>query len=310
MDLSPVFASARVQYAADGEACRRLFHGRGGCYPGLEGISVDWFPPVAVVTLHRELAWVSRTGLVDGLRAIMGERLACLLVQERHRDGAPWQTVFGAIPQTAYAVEAGLRYRLRLGTARNLGFFPDMARGRALVHSLASNQKVLNLFAYTCSFSLAALAGGAAQVVNLDMNRGALELGRQNHLDNGFDLRRASFLAHDLFKSFGKLRRLGPFDLVVIDPPSHQGASFSARRHWPRLVRQLSSVLAPRADVVACLNSPHLGPEFLEAVFTEQLPPARLIGRAGAPPEFPDRDPDRGLKILHYRWEALGAWQE
>jgi 23S rRNA (cytosine1962-C5)-methyltransferase len=136
------------------------------------------------------------------------------------------------------------------------------------------------------------------------MHRGALELGRQNHRDNGLDLRRASFLAHDLFKSFSKLRRLGPFDLAIVDPPSHQGASFSARRDWPRLLRQLPSLLAPGAEVVACLNSPHLGPEFLLDGFAEHAPGHRLMELLLPPRDFPDRFPERGLKVLQFRWEG------
>ena len=63
--------------------------------------------------------------------------------------------------------------------------------------------KVLNLFAYSCAF-IAALRGGAAEVHNLDMASGAV--GQRNHALN--NLRGASFLAHDLFSSWGKVKRL------------------------------------------------------------------------------------------------------
>ncbi len=304
MHLSPLLDEVRRRHDPTSEAARRLFHGRGGCYPGLEAVTVDWFPPVAVVTLHAPAPAPWLGALEEGLGAILGERLECLMVQLRHLPEAPWHVLRGTVPEPTYAVEAGLRYRLRLGQGQNLGYFPDMIDGRALVRRLATGRRVLNLFAYTCSFSVAALAGGAEQVTNLDMNRGALELGRQNHRDNSLELRRASFLVHDLFKSFGKLRRLGPFDLAVVDPPSHQGASFSAGRDWPRLLRHLPSLLAPGAEVVACLNSPHLGPEFLEDGFAEHAPGFSLQEILPPARDFPDRSPERGLKVMKFLWEG------
>ncbi len=139
----------------------------------------------------------------------------------------------------------GLSFRLRLGEAQNIGFFPDMAEGRKLVRERAADKRVLNLFAYSCSFSVAALAGGATQVVNLDMNRGALELGKLNHRINDIDLRQASFLPLEFFRSLSKLRKLGPFDLVICDPPASQGKSFTAEHHWPKLVRTLPELVSP-----------------------------------------------------------------
>ena len=304
MQLPPLLDQVGRRHDATSDAARRLFHGRGGCYPGLEAVAVDWFPPVAVVTLHAPVPDSWLVALEEGLGAILGKRLECLLVQRRHLPGAPWQVLRGAVPEPAHAVEAGLRYRLLLGKGQNLGFFPDMIDGRALVRRIATDRRVLNLFAYTCSFSVAALAGGAEQVTNLDMNRGALERGRLNHRDNDLELRRTSFLTHDLFKSFGKLRRLGPFDLVIVDPPSHQGASFSAHRDWPRLLRHLPTLLAPGAEVVACLNSPHLGPEFLLTRFADHAPGCSLCEILPPAQDFPDRLPERGLNVLRFRWEG------
>ena len=153
----------------------------------------------------------------------------------------------------------------------------------------------------TCSFSVAALAGGAQQVVNLDMNRGALALGRENHRLNGLELRRATVLAHDLFKSFGKVKKLGPYDLIVIDPPTAQGASFTARTDWPRILRRVGGWGAPGAQLIACLNAPQLGPEFLTELVERHLPHARLVETLGPPEDYPERYPERGLKLFHYQ---------
>lgn len=293
-----------IQTAAGGDDAVRLFHGRGQCHEGLLFVNVDWYAPVALVTLYSEEGELMLDPLLDGLSAKLGARLSCMVVQRRHLPEAPSEVVFGRLPDRLYAREAGLRYRLRLGEAQNIGFFSDMRRGRALVRALAPGRAVLNLFAYTCSFSVAALAGGADRVVNLDMSRTALAVGRENHRYNGLEHRRATFLAHDLFKSFGKLKRLGPFGIIVIDPPTEQGTSFSARTGWPKLARRLAQWAAPGADVVACLNAPQLGPEFLRELFARELPGATLVETLGPPDDFPEKHPERGLNILHFRLDS------
>jgi 23S rRNA (cytosine1962-C5)-methyltransferase len=300
-DVGHLVAAIRLAAASANDESRRLFHGRGGTYPGLESISVDWHPPVALVTVHGDVAEPWLPALADELRDALAERLTCVLVQRRALDGSPIEVLFGAVPAAPLAREDGLTFRLNLGAGQNIGFFGDMKQGRATVRRLAAGKSVLNLFAYTCAHSVAALAGGAQRVVNIDMSRKALEVGRQNHLDNGLDIRRASFLAHDVFKSFGKLRKLGPFDLVIVDPPTNQGRSFSAERDYPRAVRRLPSLVAHDAHVVACLNSPRLGADFLVDLFAEHMPTARLVEVSGAPDSFPELEPDKGLKVLDFQ---------
>lgn len=127
-----------------------------------------------------------------------------------------------------------------------------MAEGRRWVREFAAafksregrGARVLNLFACTCAFSVVPLQAGAAQVINVDMACGAISTGQQNHQLNG--LRQgASFLVHDIFNSWAKLTRNGPYDLVVIDPPCYQKASFVASKDYARLLRRLPGLLAP-----------------------------------------------------------------
>lgn len=282
-----------------GEA-RRLFHGRGHSFAGYEELTIDSFGPVLLVILYqrRSQPWL------DELAALLRLEVAgtsAVLLQERFLPQSPSRLLWGELPDEVDALEAGLRFRLRLGQGQNIGFFPDMAVGRELVRKLAAGRRVLNLFAYTCSFSVAALAGGARQVVNLDMNKGALELGRFNHRLNGIDTRQVSFLPLELFRSFGKLLRLGPFDLVISDPPATQGASFTAERHWPKLLRRLPELLAPGADIIACRNGPGLPPGLIENLVAEQLPSAELLGRYLPGEDFPEAQPEQGVCLFHYR---------
>jgi len=283
-----------------GEA-RRLFHGRGHCFSGYDDLVIDYFPPVIMVMLHQPRAQNWLDDLVRTLEASLPNPLRAILLQERFLINSPSRLLQGTLPEDLDAFENGLLFRLRLGEAQNSGFFPDMAVGRKLVRERAAGKQVLNLFAYSCSFSVAALAGGARQVVNLDMNRGALELGKLNHHINGIDLRQVSFLSMEYFRSLNRLRKLGPFDLVVCDPPASQGKSFTARLHWPKLVRSLPALIRPGGEVLACLNTPKLGPVYLDDLFAATLPTAKKLGHFTPGEDFPEAQPGCGVSLHLYR---------
>jgi len=283
------------------EESRRLFHGRGCCFPGLETLTIDWYPPVLFITCYRPEPLEPLLQLYMDLKQGAPDLLQTLVVQTRDRNQVDTRILDGQLPDKPLAREHGLVYRLEFERGQNIGFFPDMAAGRALLRSCSAGRRVLNLFAYSCSLSVAALAGGARQVVNLDMSRSALELGRDNHRLNGLDQRRVSFLPHDLFKSFARLRKLGPFDLIVLDPPLAQGNSFQAERDWPRMLTRIPGLLAPGGDILACVSAPELGRRFLAAQFERHLPPAELLGITTAGADFPEADPDKGLQLLRYR---------
>ncbi len=297
--MQSLLAEIQTHLPHGGES-RRLFHGRGHCFPGYDDLLIDWFQPVILITLYRARGaeWLQQ--LVQVLRQVIPQAEGILL-QERFVRNSPSRLLWGCLPEDVVAVEAGLSYRLRLADAQNIGFFIDMAAGRQLVRERSEQKRVLNLFAYTCSFSVAALAGGARQVVNLDMNRSALELGRYNHRLNGLDKRGVSFLPLELFRSFSKLRKLGPFDLIVCDPPASQGKSFNAERDWPKLLRRLPELLAPGGEVLACLNAHFLSPDFIQSQFAELLPAAQLAEALQPGPDFPESAPEKGLWIMHYQ---------
>lgn len=279
-----------------GRESRRLLHGRGGCFPGMEHVAIDWFSPTVLVTFYEEGG--SNGAIVEGLieAAEGSSEVRVIVVQDRHLPKAPKRTVYGELPEEPVAEEAGLRFHLALDRNQNHGFFLDMSPGREWVRGNASGKRVLNLFAYTCSLSVAAIAGGAEEVVNLDMASRALATGRRNHQLN-FDRemsRRASYLAHDLFKSWGKLKRGAPYDLIIIDPPSNQGSSFYAEKDYAKIVRRLPDLVDSESKILACLNAPHLEESFLTEIFSDY----ELECRLSREPGFEDSRPERALKCL------------
>lgn len=283
---------------------RRLFHGRGRCWPGLEQITVDWLQGVLLVSLFREppegqLAELEQ--MLHTLAASPGWPGQAILLQHRYLPESPGQWLLGEPQQQRVIDEDGLHYQLDLGLKQNTGLFLDMRYGRRWVREQAAGKRVLNLFAYTCGFSVAAIAGGAEQVVNLDMARSALSRGRDNHRLNGHELGRVGFLGHELFKSWGKVRKGGPYDLIIIDPPTFQKGSFVLTQDYSRILRRLPELLSDGGTVLACVNDPAIGPDFLIEGMAAEAPRLVFVERLANPPEFPDRDPVGGLKALVFR---------
>jgi len=306
-----------VALAAPPDEARRLFHGRGRQWPGLEQVTVDWLQGVLLVSLFRQPGEVELAELRQMLLALTREPVwqhsgaGHLLLQHRYLPDSTTEFLWGEPIDGGEIVEDGLRYRLDFARKQNSGLFLDMRLGRSWVRERAAGLRVLNLFAYTCGFSVAAIAGGAARVVNLDMSRPALSRGRDNHRLNGHDLAQVSFLGHDLFNSWGKLRREGPFDLIIVDPPSFQKGSFVLPRDYAKIMRRLPELLAPAGQVLACCNDPAITPAFLIAEMAREAPQLQFIERLANPPEFIDTDPDAGLKVLRFvAQDATGDSQD
>lgn len=286
---------------------RRLFHGRGRCWPGLEQVTVDWLQGVLLVALFKPVSDAELQAL-HGMLLDLSQSAAwqqsgahSLLLQQRYLPESPTQWLLGEPVEHWDICEHGLRYRLDLGRKQNSGLFLDMRLGRQWVQAQAQDKRVLNLFAYTCGFSVAALAGGARQVVNLDMARAALNRGRDNHRLNQHDLSQVVFLGHDLFKSWGKVAKYGPFDLIIVDPPSFQRGSFVLGKDYPRVLRRLPELLTAQGRVLACSNDPEIGPDYLIQAMADAAPELRFVERLDNPPEFPDSQPDSALKTLVFR---------
>jgi 23S rRNA (cytosine1962-C5)-methyltransferase len=217
----------------------------------------------------------------------------------------------GAVPDPHVVTENGARYRVHVLKGQNHGLFLDMANGREWVRQMVSHYapdqprlKVLNLFAYTCAFSVVAMQAGAKQVVNVDMSHGAMAIGQHNHALNGITTG-ATFLMHDIFKTWGKITRGGPYGLVIVDPPSYQKGSFIATKDYAKLMRRLPELLAPGGYALLCLNAPELGLNFLQDQMQELAPELRFVERVANPDVFADISSERSLKVLAYQLPHL-----
>lgn len=286
---------------------QRIFHGRGGLHPGCEHFALDVYPPVWVLTSFQPVS--------DDTLAVIGDALLARwqqlgsgqplnwVFQCRHEGRSDTRLMSGSVPEPHVVTEHGAQFRVHVLKGQNHGLFLDMAQGRRWVHSQVATRprfRVLNLFAYTCAFSVVALQGGAKHVTNVDMSQGALATGQQNHQLNGLTTG-ASFWAHDVFSTWGKITRGGPYDLIILDPPSHQKGSFVATKDYARLMRRLPELLNLGGYALVCLNAPELGTAFLQDQMQELAPSLEFVQRLPNPPAFADVSEDRALKVLVYR---------
>lgn len=276
----------------------RVFHGRGKMYPGLEFVTLDYYHPVLLLTLFNQPPehWLNET--LPLLQENISQKIQTIVVQHRYAPGDPSEIVYGELPEQVFAKRGALSFHLNLAKQQNIGFFLDIEPARQWLEQQAANRRILNLFAYTCSFSVVAIAAGAEKVVNVDMSSAALNQGRANHLLNGLDKNKSQYLAENILKSWGRIKKAGPYDLVILDPPSFQKGSFDSVKDYTKLVRRLPELMPSGGLVLSCLNNPDLDDQFLLDIFNSACPQATFLFRLPAHSDFPDAESNRQLKML------------
>ncbi len=116
--------------------------------------------------------------------------------------------------------ESGLSFWVDVRQGHKTGFYLDQRPNRRLAGRLAAGRRVLNAFAYTGGFAVYALAGGAANVVNVEASASALALGQENLALNRLPAERTEWIQGDVFQVLREFHRRGRrFDLVILDPP-------------------------------------------------------------------------------------------
>lgn len=307
------------------DACR-IFHGRGGLYDGADHLTLDYYAPVFLLTSFgveleeeelnsycsalRDHAVVNKNDDGDDDDFNSHNHPLTMVYQCRggsNNTSSGSRLLCGTIPDPHIVTEHNGedKYLVHLMKGQNHGLFLDMANGRTWLREKCQNRhisSVLNLFAYTCAFSVAALNGGADKVINVDMSRGALKIGQRNHELNGITGSKASFLSHDIFKTWGKLKKFGPFDCIVVDPPSYQKGSFVAKKDYGKVIRRLPSLLNEDGFALLCLNAPELTSEYLlDTVKEECGTELSFLERLENPFAFASAYPERALKVLVFQ---------
>jgi len=172
---------------------------------------------------------------------------------------APPTPIHGIAAEPELVVREGsLSFAVELGGGLSTGLFVDQRDNRQRVLGASAGARVLNLFAYTCSFSLAAAVGGARRVTSVDVSKRALARGVDNFRRNGVDPAPHAFVQEDVTRY---LRRAAArderFDWVVLDPPSFSSSSsgvLRVDRDYAKLVELSVRVLSARGRLLAVTN--------------------------------------------------------
>jgi 23S rRNA G2069 N7-methylase RlmK/C1962 C5-methylase RlmI len=209
-------------------------------------------------------------------------------------------------PLTMTVTEGGLLFGVNLSGSLDTGLFPDRRLLRARIRQESAGRRVLNLFAYTGSFSVYAAAGGAAGVDSVDLSAAYLDRARRNFLLNGFAVKRKGnsrnspgtdlrcgtaadkapgagsdkpayrFIRADVLRfleeaAAGRRR----WDLIILDPPTFSNSkkmsgTLDIRRDHKELLERCLSLLEPEGLLYLSVNARHFQPE--ENVLKDRIP--------------------------------------
>ena len=240
------------------------------------------------------------------------------------RQASPQLAMGRAAPEVFEVRENGVRFELSFAEGYSVGLFLDQRenRRRFLANHVGSGFggwtedpargeiEVLNVFAYTCGFSVCAARAGA-KTTSLDLSKKYLEWGKRNFIANQIDPSRHEFIYGDAFDWLRRLARKGRyFDVVVLDPPtfsqSRQHGTFQAEKDYGQLVRTALLLLKPGSVLFASTNAARWKPEeFLETATATIRTEGREILKqhyVPQPPDFPvQRDEPAYLKTVWMR---------
>jgi 23S rRNA (cytosine1962-C5)-methyltransferase len=295
-------ALARHRIDSDGV---RLIHGEGDFLPGLV---LDWYAGVGVARFDGAAAAAMWRPHAATIGAVLGEAGFPLraLVERGGRRSGEGGVLAGELPPEVTIAEAGCTFEVDVVRGQKTGFFLDQRDNRRLVGELAAGLSVLNLFAYTGGFSVAAGRGGARKVTTVDSAAPAIAAARRNLTRNGLDP--GELVAEDVWKFLERARAARRvWDVVVCDPPSFAPSARAlpgALRAYRELNLAAADVVAAGGLLVTASCSSHVTPAMFQdavAAGVAHRPRARVLEARGAGldhpvvPAFPE---GRYLKLL------------
>ena len=244
-----------------------------GAADGFPGLTIDKFGDRYQMQFFGPELLTSKTEIVEALGALFNP--VCVVSKERlsssgkSLENAPMDVVIGTREDAVGTVREGnANFHVDLLDTINPGLFLDMRHVRleveerfremsgassanleASAHLENPGLRFLNLFSYTCSFSVHARLGGAAVATNADISGKILDKGRENYALNGLDLRPGEFFRGNAIEYVHWAQKKGlRFDGIVLDPPSFarfKGFNFNVREHLMPLVADCATILNP-----------------------------------------------------------------
>lgn len=285
---------------------------------GIDGLVIEKLGPVLIAQLHegrlklpesatRELVAHAHERL--GTRAVYAKQFVRDragiddAADERHRDATPW---IGEPVEPELAVsENDIRLIVRPYDGFSVGLFLEHRDTRARIRELAAGRRVLNTFAYTCGYSVAAAVGGAVGVDSVDVSKRYLEWGKANLTANAIDLEPHRFFCSDVFDFYARARRQGRmYDLIILDPPTfarlrRPKRTFVLAEQLNRLVEGAVDRLAPKGIILLSTNHREISHDRLAEALARAAArrPCTILDRPPLPLDFRG-DPDYAKIVL------------
>lgn len=271
---------------------------------GLPGLTVDRYADYLMIQLY-SAAWRPHLKLVT---QVLQELLSPLGIYEKQRpqktrelEAAGDSKNYGrllagsAAPQRLEVRENGLTFLVSLEQGLNTGLFLDQRRNRGDLMKRVEGKRVLNLFAYTGAFSVAAAARGAILVTNVDASPGYSEWARANFGVNRLNPKRHEFIVGDCLTVLSELQQSKKlYDVILMDPPSFSTTAknrFTTRGGTSDLVAAALPLLSEGGLLIASSNHQKVDlAEYLKELRRGALQAGnelRVISLFGQPEDFP-----------------------
>src|SRR6266567_2686761 len=199
------------------------------------------------------------------------------------------------------ATERHLKFGIDFRAGYSVGFFVDQRENRCHVRHIAP-KRLLNCFAYTCSFSVSAASVGAI-TLNVDLSKKSLARGRENFALNSLPTIDHRFIADDVMAVLPRLARKGEkFDVIILDPPTFSrspgGKSFHVENDFEKLLVDALELAERDSHVLLSTNCSTLREHALEVMARYGLKAARRAAAFHRQPPLPDFPPGAGASSI------------
>lgn len=261
----------------------RLVHEYGDGLPGLSADAYGKWVALSIYTPEalEQAPFIAEHLLERGFAGVyLKQRVRADLRRADQQALAPNEVFRGEpTPAELQVREGQLKFLVDLQDGLSTGLFVDQRDNRARVLGSARSLRVLNLFSYTCSFSVAAAVGGARETISVDLSGRYLAWGEKNLALNGVagpDQRLLKADAADYLRR--AIKREERFELIILDPPSfgsHGKKSFSIQRDYKALAADALRLLTPGGRLLAVTNHRKTSPERFQRWLEEAALDAR-----------------------------------
>ncbi len=293
-----ISASLFRDFRAEGTDAHRLYT--------MEDGWVERFGPDILISFKRVLV---RERLVQELKEWANDipftfgRIFARFAPRKSEQREPPRLICGDPAENlrTIATERHLKFAIDFGAGFSVGLFPDQRENRSYVRHIAP-KRLLNCFAYTCSFSVSAAYVGA-MTLNIDLSTKSLERGRENFSLNSLSTIGQRFIADDVMAVLPRLARKGEkFDAIILDPPTFSrspgGKTFHVENDFEKLLVDSLEVAERDCHVLISTNCSTLREHALEVMARYGLKAVRRAGTFHRPPPLPDFPPGAGASSI------------